>query len=68
MASRVVVMGGCVTLPQRVVTPRGCIKLPQRVTVALGNNIFAQMLLFGKLHVHTGVVVRAHILKIRGAL
>ena len=68
MASRVVVMGRCVTLPQRVVTPRGCIKLPQRVTVALGNNIFAQMLLFGKLHVHTGVVVRAHILKIRGAL
>ena len=68
MASRVVRTGGCVTLPHRVVTPRGCIKLSQRVTVALGNNIFAQMLLFGKLHVHTGVVVRAHILKIRGAL
>lgn len=68
MAGCVIVMGGCVTLPQRVVTPRGCIKLPQRVTVALGNNIFAQMLLFGKLHVHTGVVVRAHILKIRGTL
>jgi len=68
VAGRVVATGGCVTLPQRVVTPRGCIKLSQRVTVALGNNIFAQMLLFGKLHVHTGVVVRAHILKIRGAL
>lgn len=68
MASRVVTTGGCVTLPKRVVTPRGCIKLSQRVTVALGNNIFAQMLLFGKLHVHTGVVVRAHILKIRGTL
>lgn len=68
MSRRVVTTGGCVTLPKRVVTPRGCIKLSQRVTVALGNNIFAQMLLFGKLHVHTGVVVRAHILKIRGAL
>lgn len=68
MASRFVTTGGCVTLPQRVVTPRGCIKLSQRVTVALGNNIFVQMLLFGKLHVHTGVVVRVHILKIRGTL
>lgn len=68
MASRVVRTGGSVTLPQRVVTPRGCIKLSQRVTVALGNNIFVQMLLFGKLHVHTGVVVRVHILKIRGTL
>lgn len=68
MASRVVTTGGCVTLPHRVVTPRGCIKLSQRVTVALSYNIFAQTLLFGKLHVHTGVVVRAHILKIRGTL
>ena len=55
-------------MASRVVRTGGCIKLSQRVTVALGNNIFAQMLLFGKLHVHTGVVVRAHILKIRGTL
>lgn len=68
MASCVVRTGGSVTLPQRVVTPRGCIKLSQRVTVAFGYNIFVQKSLFGKLRAHTGVVVRAHILKIRGTL